>query len=299
MVLLADRKFAKRERPADLPNFKNPPVEEVVLGVQFSDLRKYRTVHPGLLWDSKFRQEFPKFLEMPRLASVFEIFGGLSPGDRSSGPALEVVGAPGASVPRLWFMNERETELLQIQSDRFIHNWKEGATQEPYPHYEQIRDKFFDELNKVEDFFEKQEIGLIEPNQCEIIYVNHIALPDGTDPGPQLEKILAIMKPIDYPLAGPRTGAVKQKTENLNLGMRSVMLDSSGEPCGRLHVQVIPLTGADGEPVIRMELTARGAPMRPGYQGIADFLDLGREIIVWNFANLTTKEMHAHWGRIQ
>ena len=59
-------------RPPDLPDFDNPPLVEVVLSVQFSDLQSYRTVHPGLLWERKFRESFPEFAEQPPLDPLFE-----------------------------------------------------------------------------------------------------------------------------------------------------------------------------------------------------------------------------------
>jgi uncharacterized protein (TIGR04255 family) len=104
-------------RPADLPDFERPPLVEVVLSVQFSDLRGYRSVHPGLLWDRKFRDSFPEFAEHAPLSPVFETFGPTP----TEGPGFTLEQLPGPPVPRLWFMNKDRSHLIQVQANRFLH----------------------------------------------------------------------------------------------------------------------------------------------------------------------------------
>ena len=123
MVSSPQQSIAKKDRPVDLPEFEKPPVVEVVLGIQFSELRRYRTFHAGLLWGEKFRKAgFPKCVERPSLDPAFETFG--APGRNES--RLQLIQMPGPEVPRLWFINHDETELVQIQSDRFLHNWRKS-----------------------------------------------------------------------------------------------------------------------------------------------------------------------------
>lgn len=50
-------------RPADLPDYDNPPVNEVVIGIQFDQLA-ITGAHIGLFWE-ELRDEFPKPLEQP------------------------------------------------------------------------------------------------------------------------------------------------------------------------------------------------------------------------------------------
>ena len=45
-------------RSPDLPDFGNPPVTEVVLGVQFGTLDRLLAPHLGLVW-TEFRDQFP------------------------------------------------------------------------------------------------------------------------------------------------------------------------------------------------------------------------------------------------
>ena len=203
----------------------------------------------------------------------------------------------GPVATRTWFIKEDDTELIQIQSDRFLHNWRRRKDSNDYPRYEAIRERFFSELHEVQAFFEQEKIGSIEPNQCEVTYVNHIKLPDGTDPRGSLHRIFSNFQPIgdletDVPAQIP-------PLEEAGLRLRFIIPDpDSDEPRGRLHVRVDPAI-EDENIILRMDLTARGAPRSPTFESIASFLDIGRETIVRGFSALTTSEMHDFWGRIK
>lgn len=295
MTSLVNSLPSPKARSADLPDFRKPPLIEVVLGVQFAELGGYRTVHAGLLWEAGFRSKFPKFSERPILGSVFETFGAPEPVQTR----LQVEPALGPVVPRIWFVNEDETELIQFQANRFLHNWTRNQGENEYPRYEPIRLKFFEEVAVLDQFFEKEEIGVIEPNQCEVSYINHIQLEDGSDPRSQFDRIFAHWSTFREQ---DKSGGALPKIEGADFNARFVISDpKSEEPRGRLYVKTeLALSRTDDpKPVIRLNLTARGAPTSPTLQGVADFLDMGREAIVRGFAALTTPEMHKIWERIK
>lgn len=283
-----------RERPADLPDFKRPPLIEVVLGVQFSELRAYRTQHTGLLWGSRFRADFPICKERRAIDAAFETFGSGAP--RQPGLQLEI--GPGPAVPRMWFIKEDDSELVQVQADRFLHNWRRAKEHAEYPRYEKIRGRFFSELSGVQSFFEEEGIGAIEPNQCEVTYVNHIELDDGSDPGWQLVRIFNFLSSLD---AGESKGTSPlPKFEEGGFALNYVFNDpEDDEPRVRVHVEAQPAITGEGLRVCRLALTARGSPAAPSFQGVADTLDLGRDAVVRTFTNITTSEMHERWERIQ
>lgn len=291
----AKSSITRTTRPADLPDFKRPPLVEVVLGVQFSELTGYRTHHAGLLWERHFRRDFPRCVERPPIEAVFETFGRASLGPPSL--KVQIVEAPGPIVPRLWFIKDDHTELIQMQADRFLHNWR-SEQKAPYPRYEPIRERFFHELKKVESFLDGEKIGALEPNQCEVTYVNHVALADGADPWTQLHRIFGVWQSFDaLPLDG---GARLPAPEGADLSLRFIIHDpKSGEPLGRLHIQAQPAIATETRRIMRLNLTARGAPSTPTHQGVADFLDLGRAAVVRGFAAVTTPEMHDFWERIK
>lgn len=277
------------DRPADLPDYERPPLVEVALGVQFAELQGYRTVHAGLLWADKFRDAYPRFVEQPTRDPTFEVFGPR----QSKALRVNITRMPGPPVPRLWFMNTQETELVQIQGNRFVRNWKKVGEGEEYPRYEQLRMRFFSDLEEVNSFFESWGIGSMHPNQCEITYVNRLEL-DGHDlracPGAALKLFPSqALRPGDE-------GSRLPEPEDCNLSVRYVLKDEDGAPRGRLLVTVQPWPG---EPALRVDLTVRGAPTAANFNAAADFLDKGRSTIVHSFTAITTDQMHKKWGRVQ
>jgi uncharacterized protein (TIGR04255 family) len=282
------------ERPADLPDFERPPVVEVVLGVQFTELTAYRTWHAGLLWDSTFRAHFPRCVEQPPLDPLFETFGSQKPARN----LLRIQQMSGPIVPRLWFVSHDESDLIQFQSDRFLHNWRRFQQDTRYPRYEPVRERFFEEISDVMSFLNNNEIGLLEPNQCEITYVNHIKLNDGGDPRLDFWRIFTFFGPFQSN-TNPDS-AHETQLEDGRFAIRFVIFERHNkQPLGRLHIVAEPAVETDDTPIVRLSLTARGSPISPTLQGVADFLDVGRESIVRTFAAITTEEMHKIWGRIR
>lgn len=100
-----------------LPEFNKPPVTEVVLGVQFGQLESLHTPQLGYIWRS-YRDRFPQAEEPPPLEPSVEQFGART--GRRQG--VRLVLSPIPPRPRLWFLNEDETELVQVQQDRFVRN---------------------------------------------------------------------------------------------------------------------------------------------------------------------------------
>ncbi|MGH6920547.1 MAG: TIGR04255 family protein [Geminicoccaceae bacterium] len=281
------------QRPPDLPDFLKPPLVEVVLSVQFSKLRNYRAVSAGLLWDKIFRKSYPKVYEHPPLAPAFETFG-----TPSSGRAkLQISEAAGLPAPRLWFVNTDDTELIQVQADRFIHNWRKVAGLEDYPRYETIKERFFEELRGLEEFLISEDIGTIEPNQSEVTYVNHIALDQSENIWEKPEAALRTFSRIVDDGSDP--AARLPRLEDVRYTARYIIDGSEGAPIGRLIITAQPALGSDRQQVLRLDLTARGAPTAPTLDAVSDFLDLGRETIVRGFTAITTPAMYQQWKRVK
>lgn len=195
-------------------------------------------------------------------------------------------------MPRVWFLNQAGSELIQVQADRFIHNWRKLEGLDPYPRYEPIRDKFRDEVTVLEQFLRDEKLGALTVNQCEVTYVNHIE-PDGVwERHGEVEKALAMCSRLV-------TASFLPEPEDVGLRVRFVIPDSNGKPIGRLQAVAQPAwKKADNSPILVLNLTARGVPLSAGIDGAFAFFDLGRNWIVNAFADLTTPEMQRVWGRI-
>lgn len=262
-----------------LPDFDNPPVVETVLSAQFEKLDALSSVHLGLFWQ-RMRNEFPRTQEQPALEPVFEQF------DTKPQTPPRILFIP-QGVPisqRLWLLNAPGTEMLQIQNDRFVKNWRKAGDEHQYPHYEPvIKPAFTRDFATFVKFLADEQLGTPEINQCEVTYVNHIVSGDGWNDWSEADKIFTFWKRSEQPYPGPAS--------DVNFHARFPIRDSSHNLIGRLHVDVTPaLRSADNAPMYVMNLTARGQ-LGDG----VEFFDIGRRWIVNSFKNLTTDRMHKIW----
>jgi uncharacterized protein (TIGR04255 family) len=262
-----------------LPEFDDPPVVETVLSAQFEPLPTVQTAHLGLLW-GEYQTTFPRLGEHPALEPVIEQFPERPAG--RMGLRLQTFENP--PIPRLSFANEQGNEMIQVQNDRFIKNWRKEGDEEQYPRYEKtIRPHFGRDFDVFLAFLQKNRLGTPRVNQCEVTYVNHIVTGKGWDQYGDIEKIFSFWR--------PPTGTPPGPPEDLRLHSRFVIPGDAGRPIGRLHVDLQPaIRIMDNLPMYVLHLTARG---QIG-DGLA-FFDVGREWIVRAFKKLTTEPMHTIW----
>ena len=270
--------------PFGLPDFHEPPVAEVVLSLQFEPISSLTTAHIGLLWQ-RYRDRFSVIEEHPPLPPRFERFGPPSP------PRVSVSVEDKPPAPRVWFLNEQKTELVQVQNDRFAHNWRKVGRGQAYPRYERVRDLFREEVSNFEQFITDEDMGGLAVNQCEVTYVNHIEQSDAWERHGQVERLFRNWSPLS-------SGVFLPEPEDVFLRWRFCIRSKNDTAVGRLHVVAQPSWNAsDMKPVWLMNLTARGTPLGTGIGGAFDFFDLAREWIVRAFADLTTQAMHHSWER--
>lgn len=275
------------QRPAKLPDFKNPPLVEVAMSVQFDELSNFRSVHAGLLWE-KFRKKFPQFAEQPEIPPKFETFGGKR--QSLTRPQIKLVHAQTPSVPRYWFLDKNGNELIQFQQNKFVHNWRKNNNRSlQYPRYEHIRSKFSAELRKINAFLRENELGKIVPNQAEITYVNMIELPGNRDPWTNFGTVFNHW-------TNNRYQSKFGNLEHSNFSMQFVSNDENGDPFGRLYTSASPAV-SDEHYCIRFELVFRGSPKKQNVKSTLELLDAGREKIIFAFAEMTTPALHRHWER--
>ena len=206
---------------------------------------------------------------------------------------MDVIVEEKPPVPRVWFLNADKTSLIQIQPDRFIHNWRKVTGQEAYPRYETIRQQFSNEVADFIAFLEAEKLGGVVVTQCEVTYINHIE-PNGVwERHGQVASLLRHW--TDLP-----EGGFLPESEDVRMQIRHVIRNESGNPVGRLLTVLQPVWKTkDNSPVLTLNLTARGGPLSDGIDGAFLFFNLGRNWIVRGFENLTTDVMHQKWGKVQ
>lgn len=271
-----------------LPEFENPPVVELVLDVQFQPISSLDVPRLGLLWQV-FRSDFPQVEQHGPLTPLVERFG---PGSGEEGRVfIEPFAVP--MLPRLWFLDAKGTELIQVQNNRFVHNWRRTDQRTDYPHYDAVRSRFRTELEKFEAFMHEEGLGELVPELCEISYFNHIEPGEAWHGHEQLHEVLRLWKP-DF---GDDFTSDKQ-LESASVNFQFIMKNEQGDPYGRWRVSVQPGYARDGEsPIFVITNTARGRPLADGIEGAIRFLDQGHDWTVRGFAAMTTENVHRLWGR--
>lgn len=264
--------------PDALPDFREPPLQEVALSVQFTPLDALSVPHIGLLWDG-FRERFPKTEEHPPIEPAFERFGAVQIRE-----PIRLRVRQKYPRPRVWFVNDEETNLLQIQEDRFVSNWRRRSAEAEYPRYPILRKSFLGDFGTFQDFVRTHDLGELDLVQCEVTYVNHFELPEPLTIG---EAVTVFRESYSEPFLPDIEGGA--------LRLRYV-ITCADKPCGRLHVHA-DLSRQSG---VRLVLTARG-PLRGGEstEGVCGFFDLGHEWIVRGFTAMTSGQLHKKWGRTQ
>ena len=270
------------KRPDNLPDFRSPPLNEVVLGVQFAPPSGYQQIFAGEVW-RLFKDKYPQVQEQAPLTPVFETFG--LPSSPFTGQ-LSLGLMSGAMHNRFWFLREEGDELIQFQQDRLLHNWRKVADEiSEYPRFEHMIGKLCEELEQLEFYMNGIAPQTLNINQCEVSYINHILV--DVDSELNAANWLSFFK-FEH-----------NQPEDFNLSFREVILDSAGKPQGRLTVDAVIGLNQNGQKIIQLNLSARGAPKKADIDSAQDFICLGRELIVNRFAELTTDFAHKKWGRIK
>ncbi len=268
-----------------LPKFKYPPLTEVVLSIQFKPLENLNAALLGILWE-KFSADFPVVDIQHPLAHEIERLVDRNPA-RSVGDLMFSKKPPN---PRYWFIDQSGNNLVQVQHDRFIRNWRKLLDSDVYPHYDEtIRPKFLSEYSKFCEFVTEKKLGQVEVDQCEVTYINHIESGKGWKKHEEFSKIFNFL-----PVSIKATGNIEP--ESVDYIGRNIIRDDKNNFIGRLNVKVVPGFKQNEElPIYIFTLTAKGIPDEPTIESSINFIDFGRKTIVQNFKDLTTSNMHEVW----
>lgn len=265
-----------------LPDYECPPVIEVVCGVLFQELEGLRGAHLGKLWD-KLQPEYTAVREVPPLAPTIEVFG-----DR---PAHQLRFTDVPPLARTWFMTPSENGIVQIQRDRFLHNWKKVAPADEYPRYSKVIEMFWKRLATFCEFLDEYEIGAVRPVQYEMTYVNHILQGDGWNSADEIGHVFP-----DF-MCQQTEGRFLPAPDQINWRTAFPLPEQKG----RLHAVVRHTKRAhDEKPLLLFELSARGFPGDEGATARTEWFDLAHEWIVRGFTDLTSERVRKDiWRQTQ
>jgi uncharacterized protein (TIGR04255 family) len=244
-------------------------------------------------WPS-IRASYSELEKHPPLPPVAETFDNSLPQVQ-----IRLQSFGGATPLRYWFLDEPRVQLVQVQPDRLVFNWRKVEGTERYPGYAVLLPQFIELLRA---FLACEQVAAagIPVDWVEIQYINPIEIEphEGAGHGP-LANILNML------VEDPPRGSLPP-VEDTQLQERFRITWPNGESRGRLYLTAVPAftparaPEAAKTPAYILTLLARG---RRGTEGetidaVGDFLNVGHDLIVHGFREVTTTEMRARWGEL-
>lgn len=280
--------FLPHTRPADLPDFVDPPVDEVVIGIMFMPMGGFSTNHVAKYRDA-VKHSLPGLQYQPRLMVQLESLSGdpysaqapLPPGITLASQLIQ----PGQ---RTWLVSADDERLVQIQDDAFLSNWRKRSN--TYPRFEPLMETFWERFTRFRSQLSEDVPLPLQLQQLEVSYVNWVPF----DVAP-VSEWFGPAKRSRLPLDGV------EKYPEHHVWASSFLIEKDGVAVARLHAQQLEaLRPGPGTPHLgaSFQLHFR-APLPPGASD-ADINDLAYEArnhIVRAFTSLTTEEGHNRWGR--
>ena len=223
-------------------DFARPPVEEVVLSVLFNPLDRLLAPHLGEIWQEFKRDGFVRIVERPVVPAV-----------EMPVPAQEAQ-LHFSNVPdlaRIWFIHQTETEIIQVQRDRFTFNWRKTEQHPVYPGFTAICEKFEGFYSRFGQIVKNMQIGEVAPLQYELTYINQLRHGDGWDTPDDIGKISTLF------IHSPQTKSFWSGMEAVNFQASFPVADLHG----RLHLAMGNRLKLPEElQTLQTDFTVRGFP---------------------------------------
>jgi len=266
----------------NLPEYDNPPLNEVVCGILFQRLDELLNPFLGILWE-KYKPEYAHCQEVAPILPIIESF------DRPAQTKHQFIDVDAPLLPRTWFVHVGGNGVIQIQRDRFHHNWRKVQPDDEYPRYQPVISMFRSHLMTFTQFVEDQKLGVVTPLQYELTYINHIAQGEGWETLGDIGNLfpsLSLQAGKDRFLSFP---------ESINWQASFILPDRAG----RLHTKLqSAIRRDDGRPLLVFELTARGIGNYTALGTMWDWFDLAHQWVVQGFTDLTAPQVQQDiWRR--
>lgn len=262
-----------RRKRRSLADYDHPPVVEVVYGVRFTPFGRWKLPHIGAFWE-RVAAKFPRCEHAPPIGST---------------DIADI--ATGFPLPRVWLINATEDRLVQLQSGRFLFNWRYREDIEPYPHYVTLSKEFFALFKQFREFLAEHDLGDVELLECELTYINHIREQEGWRFPDHLGRVV---EQVDWQ---DRLHQFLPRPSEMGWHARFPFQDQSGN----LSIKVNPATRVTttGERrLLVLEISARGLPAETPLEHMKDWFSHGHEWIVHGFEDLTSEESQRElWGK--
>lgn len=257
------------------PDWKRPPVIEVVLGVQFAPIPGLSNGHLGLFWHT-MRNEYPRADDAPPVPLALEIFG--------DGPDFGVPGigiGPASGDSRLRLRSSDGSRMVQVQNGWLLANWMKRPDS-AYPGYTGVLEQFSNAHAKLAEFLSSEGLPAISPDMWEVTYIDHI-------PRGSVWQNWSDIPGVVPGLLGncsSQSGGFQSIGGNWGFGL--------GENRGRLQISLQTARTVADPPadILVVRSSARGPIID---DSVVDSLNHGRGAVVDTFMDLVSDSAKTYW----
>lgn len=269
------------DSPKKKLDFAKPPVDEVVLSVLFKPLNKFLAPHLGEIWQEFKQDGFVRILEQPPVNPTIDTLP--NEGDEAK---FEISNLP--PLARIWFIHEDDSQILQVQRDRFTFNWRRTDSNQKYPGFSAIFENFEGFYERFGEIIKSLAIGSVTPSQYELTYIDQLRHGDGWDTLNNVGKIYNMF--ID-----------SQKSDLFWEGAELVIFRTSfpiHDLPGRLHLAISNRVKMPEQlHTLQTDFTMRGLPENTALP-MEMWFKAARDQIREKFVNMFTEDIQTQiWGR--
>ena len=250
--------------------YQSPPIDEIVCGIRFDSIKKLRSGHIGILWQ-KLGPDFPKIEDQILVPPV---------------PKEDLEIPERFPLPRVWFTHKNENDLVQLQRNRFLHNWRKRQPEDVYPGYVRVINNFEKYLSCFQEFLVEENLDRLVAREYELTYIDLIPKGQGWENLRDLGKVF------------PNLLSLKRKsilaTDIRNINWQTVL----GLPndLGQLRVAVRNATRvSDNQFLLHIEFNAHS---RQPHQPMREWFDAAHNAVIEVFSHLVSDAIQQEfWGR--
>lgn len=250
--------------------YENPPIDEIVCGIRFNPIKGLQSGHFGILWQ-KFRSDFPRTEDQNLVGPVSQ----------------EDLGSPDKPpLPRVWFIHENENELIQVQRNRLLHNWRKRRPDDEYPGYEKVVENFERYLSYFEEFLTEENLENLVPREYELTYIDLIPKGHGWENSSDLAKIFPNL------LSPTRQSLLLNGIQGINWQTIFGLPNNVGQLIVSIrNAQRVP----DNQQLLQIEFKALSSG---SYKPIRGWFNTAHNAITQLFSHLVSNEIQEKfWGR--
>ena len=262
--------------------FERPPISEIALSVHFEELNGLLIPHFGEIWQEFQTDQFEQIVEQPPVSPIIEQF----PNPPSGEPQVSFGSTP--ILPRIWFIENNNNRLLQVQRDRFTFNWRKIDSGQQYPGFSSVFENFDGFYNRFCQIITEMGVGSVKPLQYELTYVDQLIEGEGWQTLYDLTEIYNIFRD------SKESSSFWSDVEFMNLRTSSEI----PELHGRLHFGIISgVKTPEQKRMLQSDFVARGFTEN-AESSMEAWFRLAHDQITDKFLNVFTEGIQTRvWGR--